>query len=141
LQPVAAMRERRSPPWARPTGIRNRLLLALLVIAFGARCSSGISEDEFKCELAIAHLDECCPRFQSDAVSCRTTPMDKGCGGFSSLPLLDRAEAECVSGLDCQDVRDMRLCEKIAALHPAADRCDAQDDCADGGYYRPDVCP
>jgi hypothetical protein len=90
--------------WVRRTLIV--FLLAPLVLGMG------FNERAFECENAVAHLEECCSRFDAAPSLC---PQPFGCGGEPSFEL-SNAESACIKGLDCSDVRSRGLCSKAAAL-------------------------
>lgn len=82
---------------------------ATSVIATGARGDThdhdNFREDAILCEEAIAHVMECCPRFDPSTVSCyhffdSTT---EGCHTTTSSgePALTVAESRCILSLDC----------------------------------------
>jgi len=74
-------------------------------------CLQGLREDELECEEAMAHLDSCCPGFDLDQVEC--------IHGFACddvTPDLAVSESQCIRALDCEQIRERDLCERVPEL-------------------------
>ncbi len=79
-------------------------------------------EDVFRCEEAIAHLEECCPRFTTP-VACKHyeyTSERSGCEssdryGSSTDPGLNLDESKCIQALSCQELVSRGVCSRVAA--------------------------
>lgn len=84
------------------------------VTALFAVGSGGIREDEFQCELAVAHLDACCEDFDPRAIRCT---FDAGCGN-TDFTALAPEESECVQSLECDELRTADVCGRVAARTP-----------------------
>ena len=91
-----------------------RLGLALCAIFTIARCG-GVESREYLCELAVAHLADCCPDFVPRDIDCVST---YGCGSIH-LPVLRSDESQCMLSLDCKVVLSSGLCPAVASLPPA----------------------
>jgi hypothetical protein len=115
-----------------------RLLLGGCALLLVARCD-GIGEQDFLCEVAVAHLTDCCPDFPHAQIDCAT--VNTGCA-YSSLPALSSDESQCIMQLSCDDARRKGLCEKVPLLLPGIETCEnPPPSCFAGGVYRAPVCP
>jgi hypothetical protein len=77
------------------------------------RCN-GLEREDYACELAVAHLLDCCPHFRASHVLCET---DRGCGGIDALPSLLDSESRCILARD--HARHLRAGDDRRALrHP-----------------------
>ena len=65
----------------------------------------GVQKDEFECEQAVAHLAECCPRFDTRSLICSS-----GCG-YEAGPDLHEEGSECIIGATCEDLQRSGACD------------------------------
>lgn len=94
------------------------LLLGAIALAamVGPSCAA-LNEDQLHCEEAVAHLDECCPNFRADQLSCQhEEPAGCGCGREVDL---DLSASEAVLALDCEELVASRRCE----IKPVVAQC------------------
>lgn len=90
-----------------PAGRRRRYPFALLLLVL-AVCE--MTDDEFHCEEAVAHLADCCPGFEPRGFDCTAGP---GC----SSPALLADQARCIQGKSCEMLVAGGTCDR--ALHAA----------------------
>ena len=84
-----------------------------LSLAIGMVFACGeIRQDEFICENAVSHLQECCPGFDPTRVACS---YDTGCG-ITTFPELDSTQGQCILGDSCQALVTNGVCSRVAAL-------------------------
>lgn len=89
----------------------STLALATLML-FGLRClddDGGIREDEFACEEAAAHLDDCCPQVDTQSIDCDYW---SGCGSTNPT-LLTISESQCITDLDCDTLVESGICDEL----------------------------
>ncbi|WP_437682773.1 hypothetical protein [Sorangium sp. So ce131] len=98
-------------------------LLAPLVLGMG------VGEQEFLCENAAAHLEQCCPSFTAAPALCQE---NTGCGDEEEMRLTI-AESLCIQDKECDDLVASNVCERAATRSGLAD---GSTDVA-----RPAVCP
>jgi hypothetical protein len=82
-----------------------------LVVGLLMACGD-IRQDEFLCENAVGHLQQCCPGFSPDAVNCTYAP---GCT-TTVYPELDATQSDCIMGQSCGALRAAGVCDRAAAL-------------------------
>ena len=92
-----------------------RASLALCAIFTIARCA-GVESRDYLCELAVAHLADCCPHFAARDIDCVST---YGCNSYIHRPVLRSDESRCMLNLDCKVVSSSGLCPAVASLPPA----------------------
>jgi hypothetical protein len=80
-----------------------------LSLAVGALLACGIRQDEFDCENAVAHLQECCPGFSGSSVSC--TYNAGACGG-TTYPALDITTSDCIRQASCGTLVSQGICDR-----------------------------
>jgi hypothetical protein len=105
-----------------------RLALPVTALLVLPSLGAGMPPDQLECELALAHLVECCPAFAFD---------DKVCGsaGCEKAPALPEAVSRCMQELDCAALVESGVCSRAGeALAPGT------------VFYAPDpvgvqVCP
>jgi hypothetical protein len=90
--------------------------------------ASGLREDEFHCELAVAHLEECCPDFDPGQISCNYA---SGCDSTTHTAL-DLGESQCIEDRDCGTIIDRRICERALAQTPGVERTDTTSAASSG---------
>jgi hypothetical protein len=107
----------------------RRILCVILLtpLALGM----GISEQQFLCENAAAHLEECCPSFSATPALCQNV----GCNGGEEL-WLAADESRCIQGRACDDLVAGDVCERAATRMRLAEAGAGSADVA-----RPEVCP
>ncbi|MFT3764260.1 MAG: hypothetical protein QM820_01870 [Minicystis sp.] len=66
----------------------------------------GLREDELECEQAVAHLQSCCPGFETAQIRCVYSDT---CS--LTLPALSIAESECIMKRSCDEIIASKLCE------------------------------
>jgi hypothetical protein len=64
----------------------------------------GVQRDEFECEQAVAHLEECCPGFDGRSLICSS-----GCG-YEAGPDLHPEGSECIIGATCESLQTSGAC-------------------------------
>lgn len=94
----------KSSPWRR--GFTVSLAIGM-VLACG-----DIRQDEFICENAVSHLQECCPGFDPTRIVCS---YDTGCG-VTTFPEIDATQGQCILGDSCQALVGNGVCDRVAAL-------------------------
>jgi hypothetical protein len=77
----------------------------------------GIRQDEFSCEDAVAHLQQCCPDFPGTNIQCVYNDND-GCG--ATYPDLDVDLSTCIRNEDCPTLRSSGVCTRAAAIDGGA---------------------
>jgi hypothetical protein len=82
-----------------------------LVVGTLIACSC-IRQDEFLCENAVAHLVQCCPGFNANAVNCQ---YDQGCLE-TTYPEVDESQSECILGESCGALRANAVCDRVSQL-------------------------
>lgn len=85
---------------------------ALLIISiFVLPAAGGFTESEFQCEEAAVVLDECCPAISASALACSRLT---GCAGETVRPpMFTVAESECIEDLDCDEIIEAGICERV----------------------------
>jgi hypothetical protein len=109
------MRRREGRTW-----LRALALAGAVGILTGA-----IQEDQFLCEEAAAHLQECCPHLTIPSV----------CGDGCSDITLPIAQSKCILDTDCEQIVSSKMCERIQGLQADAGAV------ADAGAESIEVCP
>jgi hypothetical protein len=66
----------------------------------------GIREDEFQCESAVAHLQNCCPSFSPSSIHCEFI---QECENVTR-PDLSVDTSKCLRDMDCDTVRSSGAC-------------------------------
>jgi hypothetical protein len=94
----------KSSPWRRGFTVS-------VVVGMVFACGN-IRQDEFICENAVSHLQECCPGFDPTRVACS---YDTGCG-VTTFPELDATQGQCILGDSCQALVANGVCDRVAAL-------------------------
>ena len=89
-------------------------------LALSVQCQ-GLKEDEVECEVAIGHLEECCPSFRPGPGNRCVDAQSGGCSGSLSsshviYPVLSISEAQCIRGLSCAEIGARSLCATVRAL-------------------------
>lgn len=90
----------------RPPHERRNFLRRVLVAAGAAAllCGGfGIDRDEYDCEQAVAHLNDCCPSFDPARLSCA-----RGCDGAG--PDLTVDQSACIIGAHCDKLVSSGVC-------------------------------
>ena len=90
-----------------PTTIR-RFGLVAGIFAF-LTCGTGVSTDEITCELAAAHLEECCPRA---LIECRYIS-NNGCGFVNERYPVSSEQSHCILDLSCAEIQERDICRTI----------------------------
>jgi hypothetical protein len=89
------------------------LTAGVFVLASGGFRSSGITQGEFECEQAAAHLRTCCPDFPVRDINCNYLD---GCGGPGEDPLFDVPTSQCLQQTRCEDLQASGTCERLAKI-------------------------
>jgi hypothetical protein len=117
------------------SSVRHRVgITAALLVGLVLAC--GIHKDEFDCESAVAHLDECCPGFDGRNVDCTYIPA-KACG-YPILPEIDEPQAACIRGESCSELVSSGVCDRAKQMPVGAMWAGTS---LDGGSTPPMVCP
>jgi hypothetical protein len=82
-----------------------------LAIGMVLACGN-IRQDEFICENAVSHLQECCAGFDPGRIVCS---YDTGCEG-TTFPELDSTQGQCILADSCQALVQNGVCDRVAAL-------------------------
>lgn len=93
----------------RRDGLRGALLA--LVVGGGLPAAQAFREDEFLCEEAAIHLEECCPDLEVGELDCT---FSMGCGS-TTYPGLTPEESDCIRERPCDALREQGVCEKVQA--------------------------
>lgn len=85
----------------------GRIPKLFVLLAFSAGLSTGgfeIEEAEYKCESAVAHLDECCDDFVPSNYAC----YQDGCRDVDAdIPI---PQADCIRKKSCDDLKTEGFC-------------------------------
>jgi hypothetical protein len=93
--------------------MRRSGVLAVVVALPLMGSGDWLREDEFECESAVAHLQECCPEdLELDGEACVYA---SGCDS-ETLPILSVSDARCLEVLSCSEIEENDLCETVAEL-------------------------
>jgi hypothetical protein len=95
----------KSLPWSRG--------FTLSVVVGALLACGSIRQDEFICENAVSHLQECCPGFDPHAIVCS---YDQSCIGGATYPELDATQSDCILGQSCDTLRAYGVCDRASAL-------------------------
>ena len=90
---------------------RTPFALALFV-GVGLACC--MRQDEFACENAVSHLQDCCQGFRAGNISC--TYDDQGCSTI--YPEFDVDQSNCILGESCATLVSSGVCSRATALPP-----------------------
>jgi hypothetical protein len=82
----------------------------------GVLLACGIRQDEFDCENAVAHLQQCCPGFDASAIDCTYSNY---CGPV--YPALSISQSDCIRGKSCETIRAAGVCERAASVSSGPD--------------------
>jgi hypothetical protein len=73
-------------------------------------------EDVIWCEEAVAHLEKCCPNFDTTRVACTFYySYDEGCGTSTTRrtdPAFDKEESRCIRNTTCDALVAQGVCER-----------------------------
>jgi hypothetical protein len=117
-------------------GWRGGLTVALLVgVLLGC---TGIREDEFVCEDAVSHLQQCCPGFVAGNVDCSYEPA--GCEENPVYPEISISESTCIRGESCNELRSTGVCTRAIAVPAGTAWADASES-SNAAPSFPRVCP
>lgn len=98
-------------------GTRRSPLHPLLLAALVKLAFSCIADDEFLCDEATAHLQECCPEMNAGPIECdREFETCRGCKfdpHFSSTEINAKAST-CLIEKDCDRIRASNICARLA---------------------------
>jgi hypothetical protein len=94
-----------------PSSHWRRGFTLALVVGLAMACGD-IRQDEFLCENAAGHLQQCCPGFSASAIDCTYAP---GCT-TTVYPELDATQSDCIMGESCGTLRATGVCDRVAAL-------------------------
>lgn len=84
---------------------------------------SDFSEDELHCEQAAAKLQDCCPGFDVESLTCYAA---KGCDGeVVTPPIFLSAESRCIEDRSCDELLAQDLCRRVASRQSLIDADDA----------------
>jgi hypothetical protein len=119
---------------------RSGTTLSVACVAFAAMAlvgpaCSGIREDEFDCESAVAHLADCCPGFHAALVYC-TYQAPEGCSS-GVYPDLSLGQSACIRAESCEALVSSDVCARAEKLLPP----DGVVQDAAGYLETPVVCP
>jgi hypothetical protein len=83
-----------------------------LFVAITLAC--GIRQDEFDCEDAYSHLQQCCSHATLPTITCRYEA--GGCEEGPTYPALDIAVSDCIRSQSCDVIRATGMCEAVLQL-------------------------
>lgn len=83
-----------------------------LFVAITLAC--GVRQDEFDCENAYSHLQQCCSSATLPTISCRYEA--GGCDVGPTYPDLDIAVSDCIRSQSCDVLRATGMCEGVSQL-------------------------
>jgi len=111
-------------------------LLPLPLLLFGCAIFllglSDFSEDDLHCEQAAVKLQQCCPGFDVEDLTCYTS---RGCDGeVNSPPVFSGAESRCIEDRPCDELVAHDLCRRAAVRQRLID-----EDSVDA--FDEEVCP
>lgn len=95
-------------PTMKPLRCSRGFTLALLVAVLLA---CGIRQDEFDCENAAAHLQECCPGFDATSIECTYSPYCT-----TTYPAIDVADSDCIRSESCEALIGSGVCGRAGTL-------------------------
>jgi hypothetical protein len=91
---------------------RSRGFTLSVFVAVMLAC--GVREDEFDCENAYSHLQQCCAAVALPAITCRYEA--GGCEEGPTYPDLDIPTSDCIRSLSCDVLRASGICEGVSEL-------------------------
>ena len=94
-----------------PSSHWRRGFTVALVVGLMMACGD-IRQDEFLCENAVGHLQQCCPGFNPGAIDCTYAP---GCTS-TVYPELDATQSDCIMDQSCGALLASGVCDRVAAL-------------------------
>lgn len=70
-------------------------------------------QDELDCELAVSHLQDCCPGLDTSPIHCLYV---EDCGGSEpdTYPALDIAQSACIRDESCATLASSGVCKRVA---------------------------
>jgi hypothetical protein len=122
----------------RPSGWCTGFTLALVVGLFLA--CNGIRQDEFACENAVMHMQECCHGFSGSNVDC-TYVAPSGCDTTTVYPELSIDQSSCILAESCDSLVATGVCTRVAALPNQGTYSESSDYGAYASSPSPTVCP
>jgi hypothetical protein len=126
-----------TPP-SRPSRRRGRGALTITLLVAVLLGCTGIRQDEFVCEDAVSHLQECCPGFQAGNVDCSYDP--GGCESNAIYPEISIAQSACIRGESCNTLRSTGVCGRALAV-PAGTTWSDRSESTSASPSFPQVCP
>lgn len=107
------------------------LAVLLLVITTRSVRAAGTTDDHdqfrssvFACEGAVAHLVDCCPRFDAKQIAC-TYDYEFTAGACDSpdttswqYPAISDAQSRCILATSCEQLRKSGVCDRAQQLDP-----------------------
>jgi len=91
-----------------PISSRRTATIATCVVVLVSLCCGGLNKEELACEEAVAHLEECCPGFQSSRVRC--IDEDRGC--VSQRPDITVEMSRCIRSEECGALVTYGICAR-----------------------------
>jgi hypothetical protein len=91
-----------------PSRRRTRALLAVLLAL--VVCDYTASDDEVRCEEAVARLARCCPGFDARGLDC--TDNAPGCGNT----VIDAGVGRCIERRGCAELVEDGTCDRASYL-------------------------
>ena len=95
----------------------------LLVAGLVKLAVSCIADDEFLCDEATAHLQECCPELNAAPIDCDRD--FKTCSGFQCNPHFTRTQinagaSNCILDKECERIRASTICAVLSGPNQAS---------------------
>jgi hypothetical protein len=133
-----------------PLGAGLTLVFLISASAYGDdEDTNQFRGDVLGCEEALAHLEECCPRFDAAPVLCDYEHSYRtGCGSPTTTdirPALSRPESTCVREMSCEDLVAKQVCNRAQAARPYVTKRSHASSGQPGSTFQDDthkpVCP
>ena len=86
------------------------LIAATVALMFAC---GDMRQDELDCEEAVAHMQDCCPGFDTRLVDC-TYVAPAGCG-TTIYPDIPIAQSQCIVGESCGTLIASGVCKRVIA--------------------------
>jgi hypothetical protein len=92
-------------------------LATAMSIALFFACGDALNQEELDCEEAVAHLEECCPGFDSSQIVC--VHEQQGCIlGSTTHPAIERDQTTCIRHESCNALVSSGVCDRAQAAKP-----------------------
>lgn len=127
------------------------VVIVLVTLGVSAKASNTRDDNDLdmtvlSCEEALGKLEECCPGFDPETITCMDQTFDvTGCGVHQQgrrLPAYTRKESECIRETSCDELRKS-VCKRAAAATERGGYRETTEDSSKvvDNNRRPAVCP